>query len=100
MDMNINKVFGYKYGADKKKNGSIEVYLQIQNLLNTLNVLGVYAFTGSPSDDGYLSSPQGINSLSFQADAQSYADFYNMSMQNPGFYTLPRRMRLGIRVGF
>lgn len=102
MDMNINKVFQhtYKGKGGKTKTSNIDVYLQIQNVLNALNVLNVYAFTGSPSDDGWLTSQQGINSLSFQADAQSYADFYNMSVQNPGNFTLPRRTRLGIRFTF
>ncbi len=100
VDMTINKVFDYKYGSEKKKNGTIEVYLQALNLFDALNVLNVYAYTGSPEDDGYLSSPQGINSVSFQTDAQSYADLYNVSMANPGNYTLPRRLRLGVRIGF
>jgi len=100
LDMNINKIFQYTYGPNKQKRGNIDVYLQIQNVLDALNVLNVYAFTGSASDDGWLTSQQGINSLSFQADAQSYADFYNMSMQNPGFFTLPRRTRLGVRFTF
>jgi hypothetical protein len=69
-------------------------------LLDARNVLGVYAYTGSPDDDGYLSSPQGQNALSFQTSAQSYTDLYNVSMANPNLFTLPRRLRLGIRVGF
>jgi hypothetical protein len=69
-------------------------------LLDTRNVLGVYPFTGSPDDDGYLSSPQGQGAINFQTNAQSYVDLYNARMANPNFYTLPRRIRLGIRVGF
>ena len=99
VDMTINKVWNMTYG-EKKKNGSIEVYLQALNLLDQRNVLAVYPYTGSPDDDGYLTSPQGQRSVNFQTDAQSYADLYNVSMANPGVYTLPRRLRLGIRVGF
>ncbi len=100
VDMTVNKVWGYKYGEGDKKRGSIEVYLQALNLLDALNVLQVYPYTGSAADDGYLASPQGQSALSFQTDAQSYADLYNVSMQNSGYYTLPRRLRLGVRVGF
>lgn len=99
IDMTINKVFNYKYGKTRK-GGSFEVYLQIQNLLDARNVLGVYAYTGSPEDDGYLTSPQGQAAIQFQTNAQSYTDLYNVSMANPGNFTLPRRMRLGIRIGF
>jgi hypothetical protein len=99
IDMTINKVFTYKYGKSAKS-GSFEVYMQILNVLDARNVLGVYAYTGSPDDDGYLSSPQGQNALSFQTSAQSYTDLYNVSMANPNLFTLPRRLRLGIRVGF
>lgn len=100
VDMTVNKVWNYSYGDESKKHGTIEVYLQALNLLDALNVLTVYPYTGSAEDDGYLASPQGQASLAFQTNAQSYADLYNVSMQNSGFYTLPRRLRLGIRVGF
>jgi len=99
LDMTINKVWNYRYG-ESKRSGSFEVYLQIQNLLDARNILGVYSYTGSPDDDGFLTSPQGEAAIQFQTSAQSYVDLYNVSMANPGFYTLPRRMRLGIRVGF
>jgi len=99
LDMTINKVWNYKYGQSRK-GGSFEVYLQMQNLLDARNVLGVYSFTGSPNDDGYLISPQGQASVQFQTDAQSFTDMYNVSMANPGFFAIPRRLRLGIRVGF
>ena len=78
----------------------IEVYIQALNLMDALNVLNVYPYTGTAEDDGYLASPQGQAALAFQTNAQSYADLYNVSMQNPGLYTLPRRLRLGVRVGF
>ena len=99
VDMTVNKVWNYKY-KDSDRRGSFEVYLQVQNLLDARNVLGVYAYTGSPEDDGYLTSPQGEAAIQFQTNAQSYVDLYNVSMANPGFFTLPRRMRLGIRIGF
>lgn len=95
VDATANKT----WNVDKGPFSNVEVYLQMLNVLNTQNILGVYAFTGSPNDDGYLSSPQGQNAIQFQTNAQSYADLYNISLANPGLYSLPRRLRLGIRFG-
>lgn len=105
LDMTVNKVWDYKIGGKEGSNkkgmsGTFEVYLQIQNLLDARNVLNVYPYTGSPEDDGYLTSPQGEAATLFQTNAQSYIDLYNVSMANPGNFTLPRRMRLGIKIGF
>lgn len=97
MDATFNKVWNFK--GEGAKFNSFEVYVQVLNVLNQKNVLGVYAFTGSPNDDGYLSSPQGQNAINFQTNAQAFADLYNVSMANPGFYSLPRRVRIGVRVG-
>lgn len=95
IDATANKVWNFKEGAFS----NFEIYLQVLNALNTQNILGVYSFTGSPNDDGYLSSPQGQNAVQFQTNAQSFADLYNVSLANPGLYSLPRRIRLGFRVG-
>ncbi len=96
VDMTANKV--WYFGADNRKN--FEVYVQVLNVLNQLNVLNAYAFTGSPSDDGYLSSPQGQQGILFTTDAQSFTDLYNIAMVSPFNFSLPRRVRLGIRFGF
>jgi hypothetical protein len=96
VDMTANKV--WYFGADNRKN--FEVYVQVLNVLNQLNVLNVYAFTGSPSDDGYLSSPQGQQGILFTTDAQSFTDLYNIAMVSPFNFSLPRRIRLGVRFGF
>ena len=103
MDLNFNKVWLVK---PKKKEGgrtkpyNVEIYLTIRNVLNKRNVNGVYSYTGSADDDGYLSSPQGINALNFQTNAQSYTDLYNLAMANPFSYSAPRQFRLGFRFGF
>lgn len=98
LDLNINKI--WVVTNEKGKAYNIEVYLTILNLLNQRNVNNVYAYTGSPDDDGFLSSPQGINSLAFQTDAQAYTDLYNIAMNNPFNFTAPRQFRLGFRLGF
>lgn len=101
LDMTIDKDFFY---ATKNKNGkvsmkAINVYFQILNVLNTQNVLNIYPFTGSPTDDGYLSSSQGQQAIAFTTNAQSFADFYNIAVINPNNYSIPRRIRVGVRLG-
>ena len=95
IDATANKMWNFNEGPFS----NFEVYVQLLNVLNTQNTLGVYSYTGSPSDDGYLSSPQGQNAIQFQTNAQSFADLYNISLANPGLFSLPRRIRLGLRVG-
>jgi hypothetical protein len=84
------------YNKGKK---NIELYVQVLNVLNTLNVLGNYPYTGSPDDDGYLASSRGQQAILFTTNAQSFADFYNISMVDPFNYSVPRQIRLGIRLG-
>jgi len=95
IDATANKMWNFNEGPFS----NFEIYVQLLNVLNTQNTLGVYSYTGSPSDDGYLSSPQGQNAIQFQTNAQSFADLYNISLANPGLFSLPRRIRLGLRVG-
>lgn len=95
-DMRINKSFMLT------KNGkrSLDVYLQILNLFNTMNIINVYPFTGSPDDDGFLASEQGRAQLVNQVDQQSFVDLYNRSMNSPFNFSIPRRIRLGISYNF
>ena len=94
MDMTANKVWYYNKGKN-----NLEVYVQVLNLLNTLNVLNIYPYTGSPEDDGYLSSSRGQQAILFTTNAQSFADLYTVSMTNPFYYSIPRQIRLGVRLG-
>lgn len=81
-------------------NKSFDIYLAILNMFDTRNVLNVYAYTGAADDDGWLASPQGQTSIAFRADAQSYADLYSVAVNTPFNYSLPRRLRIGIRYNF
>ena len=64
---------------------SMNVYLRVQNLLDKRNVDGVYSATGSPNDDGYLTSARGQSELAnteasrpndIEAYRHSYMDAY------------------------
>ena len=94
-DARINKLFKIKNG-----NKSIEVYVQILNLFDTQNITSVYAFTGSPSDDGYLSSSTAQAQVAQQASSQAYIDLYNRNVNSPFNYALPRQIRLGVGYNF
>src|SRR5690606_33057266 len=73
----------------------LSVYLMVQNVLNTRNIVGVYKYTGNPDDDGYLGSPIGIQNINNQSDidpvqAQAFQDQYRTWIDNPQNYGLPR----------
>ena len=76
------------------------VYLRVENLLNTQNVLGVYSFSGDPEDDGFLVSSIGQNRIRSvelsDRPIESFYDQYDWRMLNPGFYSRPRRIYLGL----
>jgi len=100
IDMRLNKQWDVKYGKDKNKSLGMEVYIQVQNLLDTRNILNVYPYSGSPDDDGYLTSAQAQNVIESQISTQSFIDLYNVAVVNPSNFSLPRRTRLGIMVNF
>jgi hypothetical protein len=79
----------------------INVYTYVNNLLNTKNTVGVYAFSGLPTDDAYLSSSQGQqnlqNNYQFQ---QSFVSMYNYAMFNSNNLSGPRRIYVGCTFDF
>ena len=90
----------FDFALSKKKQGSFDVYLEINNLLNTKNVTYVYPATGSPSDDGYLTAPEWQTVISQQVDPQAYRDMYTIQMTTPYNYSSPRTIRLGLMFNF
>lgn len=99
IDKNIELTWGKK-DADKRKSANLNIYLQVLNLLNNRNVLGVYSFTGNPDDDGYLVSTQGASTLKSAVNQQSFIDLYNIYINNPGNYSRPRVIRIGLLLDF
>jgi len=74
--------------------------LQVLNLFNNRNVLGVYNFTGAADDDGYLSSAQAQAALALANSAAAFSDMYTIRMNAPGNYSLPRQIRIGVLFEF
>jgi len=104
LNAKVNKDFTVKVGKKKegKEQGTMDfsIYLQVQNLLNTKNVTGLYRYTGNASDDGYLGSASGKLDISGKPYADSYVDLYRAFINNPGNYSRPRSIRLGLIIGF
>jgi hypothetical protein len=79
---------------------SLNVYFRVANLLNTQNVRGVYAATGSPVDDGYRDTPDGRSEIRQLLEAGKDINAYNASYQwrvlNPDNYGAPRRVFAGM----
>jgi outer membrane receptor protein involved in Fe transport len=100
LNFKIDKDFNFALDKGGKKKATINVYLEVLNLLNTLNVVSVYPATGSPSDDGYLSAPEYQSQINQQVDSQAYRDQYSIYIDNPANYSTPRQTRLGLMFNF
>ncbi len=116
LDLRVDKNFTLGKGSadngDKKKQYNLNVYCQVLNLLNTKNVIAVHSFTGSPTDDGYLSSAFGINEINQKyaqssAYGQGFTTLYNAKMGGGGStlsggnnFGMPRMIRLGLQFDF
>ncbi|MEM9918531.1 MAG: carboxypeptidase-like regulatory domain-containing protein [Bacteroidota bacterium] len=98
VNLRIDKSFNLVKNPDKRQLG-LNVYFRVQNALDRRNTIAVYPSTGSPSDDGYLSSSFGLDELETlersNRDVQAFLSSYQWRILNPNFFALPRRMYLG-----
>ena len=102
VDMNIDRNFALEFGKGdgKKKVANLNVYLWVNNLFNTRNITGVYRFTGTPDDDGFLAAAQFQSQIESQNSPSSYRNYYSMFVNNPYNLGSPRQIRLGVRFDF
>ncbi len=105
LNMRIWKDFTFVVGKkdtkkEDKRELSLQIYLQIQNLLNSKNVVAVYRFTGTPNDDGYLGDPASAAAITGALNPQAYKDQYAAYVNRPDNYSLPRRIFLGAIFSF
>ncbi len=102
MDMRVNKSFDIKWGdvEESRNKGTVNVYLQVQNILNTANVVNVYQYTGNADDDGYLTTAVGIDDVASQTNPNAFADMYTVKLNDPNNFTRPRTVRLGLTLDF
>ncbi len=98
LDRNIKLRSAITEGDNKKDELSVNIYLRVQNLLDTRNQTDVYRFSQSPFDTGYLTSQRGIsdvNQIADEAGQDAYVAAYQWSLVNPSFFTFPRRIYVG-----
>ena len=103
LDLRADKNFvlgGKIKNGERTRAYDFNVYAQVLNLLNTQNVLGVYAYTGLPTDDGWLTSDAGKQFIPLQISPEAYVDQYSARLVSPGVFSVPRRIRLGVQFNF
>jgi len=101
LDMRIDRDIPLNFSKEgKASNRSLNLYVQIQNLLNTQNQLSAYAATGSGSDDGYLKSGNGIEDANNRTSTNSFQYLYGLKVNDPLNFSLPRTTRVGVIINF
>ncbi len=105
VDKDFSLAFGKKNkdvpeGVKPKRQLYLKGILQVNNLLNTRDILGVYPYSGKPDDDGYLSSPFGQQAIPQQINPQSYVDLYRILNNAPGNYNYARTISLALEFNF
>lgn len=100
IDLRADKQFRIG-GPDAARPMFLNAYIRVENLFDTRNIIGVYAASGSPYDDGYLVTPLGQSSQQVLLDSgrgsdlDNYLSSYSWGLLAPGFFTTPRRIYLG-----
>ncbi|MBK9512514.1 MAG: outer membrane beta-barrel protein [Flavobacteriales bacterium] len=86
-DVQLDRRYPLTFGGegDKAKRANLNVYLLVTNMFNTENITGVYRFTGSPTNDGYLAQLTDRN----QIDPDSFRDLYNIGSITPSILAHP-----------
>jgi len=98
MNLKVNKSFEIKW--NDKKSSNLNVYVQVQNLLDARNIISVYRATGNPEDDGYLTSSAAQNAIEAKNEEEAFRYLYSLAVNNPSNYSLPRMWRAGISLQF
>ncbi len=101
-DLQIDRSFDLLFGKNKEKPkpAMLNVYLLVNNLFNTVNIINVYRFTGNPDDDGYLNAPQFQPAIRGQLDEESFRQMYGLKVNSPFNYGVARVVQLGVRFDF
>jgi outer membrane receptor protein involved in Fe transport len=102
IDARVDKDFNLKVN---KQGGNdrpmyFNVYLRVNNVLDSKNIMNVYSATGNPNDDGFLAASEYQNQINSQLSPQAYRDLYAIRINSPFNYSLPRMIRLGVSFNF
>jgi len=76
----------------------LNVYLQINNLLNTEIVRDVYAATGEPGNDNWLATAEGQAVWLDKYGETIGEELYNSKVSHPYNWGQPRQVRFGLRI--
>ncbi len=87
-------------GVKPRRQLFLKAIVQVNNLLQTKDIMGVYGFTGRPDDNGYLASSYGKQYVPQQINPQSYSDLYAIAYNNPGHYNYARTISLALEFNF
>ena len=101
IDLRVERQFNLGF-ADSK----LRAYVNVQNLLDTRNVIAVYRSTGVPNEDGFIASNPSL--LATEGDRFYYQQYISGPVNVGGsqstgagqFYGAPRQIRLGFLFDF
>jgi len=68
----------------------VQFYVWMQNLLDQRNIYQVHAYTGDPSDDGYLNDPDSQGAIASLNDEESFRDLYSAKTDDPSHLVFKR----------
>jgi len=109
IDLRVDKDFaltsGKKHkdalaGVKAKRPLYLKGIIQVNNLLNTRDILGVYGYTGKPDDNGYLTSSYGAQYVPQQISPKAYADQYAIAYNNPANLNYARTISFALQFDF
>jgi hypothetical protein len=100
INVRFDRDFELKFGKEGKAKAGLNVYVDINNILNTMNVINVYQQTGNPDDDGFLANAKNQSVINSLNDPESFRNYYSMWINYPYNYSVPRTIRLGVQMTF
>lgn len=100
LNARIDRDFEINVGNEGNKKVNLNLYLEVNNLLNTKNILNVYETTGNPDDDGFLANPANQPMINSQHDPEAYKNYYKMYINYPYNYGFARTIRIGAIMSF
>jgi len=109
LDLRLDKDFaltaGKKHkdaleGVKPKRPLYLKAIIQVNNLLNTRDILAVYGYTGKPNDNGYLTSSYGQQFVPQQISPISYSELYTIAYNNPNYLNYARTISFALQFDF
>ena len=85
---------------NKKKMGHLIIEFEISNLFEFDKITSVYAYTGSATDDGYLTAAKYQQDIARNNNVASFQDYYSIRMEGVNRLGAPRTFDLSLRFEF